>query len=91
LVASVAWPLGLPRCEANTLVCVGRMGTGWDLRRAHSARLRVPCATHGAHGEAAQNARDKTRVEPRIDAEITYGEITDDGVVRHPVFKRLVP
>jgi len=24
------------------------------------------------------------------DAEITYAEITDDGMVRHPVFKALV-
>jgi ATP-dependent DNA ligase len=28
-------------------------------------------------------------VEPRFDAEITYAEITDDGVVRHPVFRAL--
>ncbi len=30
-----------------------------------------------------------TWVEPRFDAEITYAEITDDGMVRHPVFKSL--
>jgi ATP-dependent DNA ligase len=30
-------------------------------------------------------------VEPRFDAEIAYAEITDDGMVRHPSFKRLVP
>lgn len=35
--------------------------------------------------------RDTTRVEPRFDAEITYLEITNDGMVRHPSFKRLVP
>jgi hypothetical protein len=29
-------------------------------------------------------------VEPRLDAEITFAEITDDGMVRHPVFKALV-
>jgi ATP-dependent DNA ligase len=34
--------------------------------------------------------RDTTWVEPRFDAEITYAEITDDGMVRHPSFKRLV-
>jgi hypothetical protein len=34
---------------------------------------------------------DTTWVEPRFDAEITYGEITDDGMVRHPSFKQLVP
>src|SRR5262249_34381489 len=35
--------------------------------------------------------RDTTWVEPRFDAEITYAEITDDGMVRHPVLKALVP
>src|SRR3954447_20008304 len=30
-------------------------------------------------------------LEPRFDAEITYLEITNDGMVRHPSFKRLVP
>jgi hypothetical protein len=30
-------------------------------------------------------------VEPRFDAEITFAEITDDGMVRHPVFKALLP
>jgi ATP-dependent DNA ligase len=34
---------------------------------------------------------DTTWVEPRFEAEITYAEITDDGMVRHPSFKRLVP
>jgi ATP-dependent DNA ligase len=34
--------------------------------------------------------RDTTWVEPRFDAEITYAEITDDGMVRHPVLKALV-
>jgi hypothetical protein len=28
---------------------------------------------------------------PRFEAEITYAKITDDGMVRHPTFKRLVP
>jgi bifunctional non-homologous end joining protein LigD len=32
---------------------------------------------------------DTTWVEPRFDAEVTYAEITDDGMVRHPVFKAL--
>ena len=28
---------------------------------------------------------DTTWVEPRFDAEITFAEITDDGMVRHPI------
>jgi ATP-dependent DNA ligase len=34
---------------------------------------------------------DTTWVEPRFDAEIAYAEITDDGMVRHPSFKALLP
>jgi ATP-dependent DNA ligase len=34
--------------------------------------------------------KDTTWVEPRFDAEIAYAEITDDGMVRHPSFQRLV-
>jgi hypothetical protein len=34
--------------------------------------------------------QDTTWVEPRFDAEITYAEITDDRMVGHPSFKRLV-
>jgi ATP dependent DNA ligase C terminal region len=34
--------------------------------------------------------RDTTWVEPRYDAEVTDADITDDGLVRHPSFKRLI-
>jgi ATP-dependent DNA ligase len=33
---------------------------------------------------------DTTWIEPRFDAEIAYAEFTDDRMVRHPSFKRLV-
>jgi ATP-dependent DNA ligase len=29
-------------------------------------------------------------VEPKFEAEVAYGHITDDGLVRHPSFKRLL-
>ena len=32
---------------------------------------------------------DTTWVEPKFEAEVTYGHITGDGLVRHPSFKRL--
>jgi hypothetical protein len=34
--------------------------------------------------------RDTTWVEPRFDAEITYSEITNDGMVRQPSFRALL-
>jgi bifunctional non-homologous end joining protein LigD len=35
--------------------------------------------------------KDTTWVDPRYNAEIMYADITDDGMVWHPSFKRLVP
>jgi hypothetical protein len=35
--------------------------------------------------------RDTTWVEPRYDAEVIYVDTTDDGMVRHSSFKRLIP
>ena len=34
---------------------------------------------------------DTTWVAPQFEAEITYGHLTNDGLVRHALFKRLVP
>jgi hypothetical protein len=37
----------------------------------------------------AARRKETTWVEPRYDAEVTHA-ITDDGMVRHPSFKRLL-
>ena len=64
------------------------VGTGWDRETARTVRSTLePFARGNAAGEAAET----TRVEPRFDAEITYAEITNDGLVRQPSFKALVP
>jgi bifunctional non-homologous end joining protein LigD len=83
--------LRLARREGRDLVYVGRVGTGWDRKTAGEIRrVLEPLARPTTPLAKPLKKRDTTWVEPRFDAEITYAEITDDGMVRHPSFKRLV-
>jgi bifunctional non-homologous end joining protein LigD len=83
--------LRLARREGDALVYVGRVGTGWDRETAWEIRRALePLACTMAPLAKPLKKADTTWVEPRFDAEITYAEITDDGMVRHPSFKRLV-
>ena len=83
--------LRLARREGRELVYVGRVGTGWDRKTAGRIRRALePLARPTTRLAKPLMKRDTTWVEPRFDAEITYAEFTDDGMVRHPSFKRLV-
>jgi bifunctional non-homologous end joining protein LigD len=74
------------------LVYAGRVGTGWDRETAREIRRALePLARPTALLAKPLKKTDTTWVEPHFDAEITYAEITDDGMVRHPSFKALVP
>jgi bifunctional non-homologous end joining protein LigD len=83
--------LRLARRERRALIYVGRVGTGWDRETAREIRRALePLAQPTAPLTKPLKKADTTWVEPRFDADITYAEITDDGMVRHPSFKRLV-
>jgi bifunctional non-homologous end joining protein LigD len=83
--------LRLAHREGDALVYVGRVGPGWDRETARAIRRAlVPLARATAPLAKPLKKADTTWVEPRLDAEITFAEITDDGMVRHPVFKRLI-
>jgi bifunctional non-homologous end joining protein LigD len=83
--------LRLARREGRALVYVGRVGTGWDRKTAGRIRRALePLARHTTPLAKPLKKRDTTWVEPRFEAEITYADITDDGMVRHPSFKKLV-
>jgi bifunctional non-homologous end joining protein LigD len=74
------------------LIYVGRVGTGWDRKTARAIRHALePLSRPAAPLAKPLKKADTTWVEPRLDVEIAYAEITDDGMVRHPSFKRLVP
>jgi ATP dependent DNA ligase C terminal region len=80
--------LRLARREGDTLFYVGRVGTGWDRETAQTIRRALePFARTTAPLAKPLKKADTTWVEPKFDAEITYAEITDDGMVRHPSFK----
>ncbi|WP_419166253.1 DNA ligase D [Candidatus Palauibacter sp.] len=72
---------------------LGRVGTGFNEQllselRADLDALRVerpPFVTPAPAGD------DHTWVAPELVAEIRYKEVTDGGLLRHPVFLRLLP
>jgi bifunctional non-homologous end joining protein LigD len=83
--------LRLARRDGTALVYVGRVGTGWSRQIAREIRRALdPLARSTSPLSKPLKKADTTWVEPRFDAEIDYLEITDDGMVRHPSFKRLV-
>ena len=83
--------LRLARREGDALVYAGRVGRGWDRETAREIRRALePLARPTAPLANPFKKTDTTWVEPRFDAEITYVEITDDGMLRHPSFKALV-
>jgi ATP-dependent DNA ligase len=81
----------LARRDDCNLLYVGLVGTGWDRKAAGEIRrvLQPSARPTAPVGEAAQKP-DPTWVEPGFDAEITFAEITEDGMKWHPSFKQLV-
>ncbi|ROU02905.1 DNA ligase D [Histidinibacterium lentulum] len=74
--------------EAGRLTYVGQVGTGWDTDTMEeiAARLR-PLARKTPPAEVPQaEARGMEWVAPRLVAEVRYGEMTEDGRLRHPSF-----
>lgn len=83
--------LRLARREGGNLVYAGRVGTGWDYRTAREIRSALaPLARDTSPLSKPLRKLDTTWVEPRYEAEITYADITNDGMVRHPSFKALI-
>jgi len=83
--------LRLARREGSALVYVGRVGTGWSRQIAREIRRALePLVRPTSPLSTPLKKADTTWVEPTYDVEITFAEITDDGMVRHPSFKRLV-
>jgi bifunctional non-homologous end joining protein LigD len=84
--------LRLARREPAGLIYVGRVGTGWDRKTALDVRRALePLVRPTSPLPKALRKADTIWVEPRLDAEITYAEITSDGMVRQPSFKALLP
>src|SRR6185503_7424298 len=69
----------------------GRVGTGWDAKeRARLERLLAPVERGRSPFEGKRGPRGARYVEPRLVAEIEFTEWTNEQVLRHPSYKRLV-
>jgi bifunctional non-homologous end joining protein LigD len=74
----------------GTLTYAGRAGSGFsdkqlaEVRRALEAQKRADCPCSGL----LQVEKDTTWVEPTMVAEVEYSEVTEEGLLRQPVFLR---
>ena len=74
----------------GTLTYAGRAGTGFsdkqlaEVRRALESQARSECPCTGL----LQVEKDTTWVEPTMVAEVEYSEVTEEGLLRQPVFLR---
>jgi len=83
--------LRLARRDGDALIYVGRVGTGWsrksavEIRRAQTLLARPTCPLARPIMRA-----DTMWIKPRYEAEVAFTQITTDGMLRLPSFKRLL-
>ncbi|MDW9413989.1 DNA ligase D [Sinorhizobium meliloti] len=82
--------LYLGRWEGDRLVYAGKAQTGYTLTAAREVRERLNPFIIGKNPLSHPINKPKaTWIEPQVFAEIDYGGVTDDGLLREPVFKGL--
>lgn len=82
--------LYLGRREGDRLVYAGKAQTGYTLAAAREVRERLQPLIIGRSPLSHPIDKPKaTWVEPRVQAEVEYIGVTDDGLLREPVFKGL--
>lgn len=82
--------LYLGRWEGDRLVYAGKAQTGYTLAAARAVRQRLDPLIIGTSPLSHPIKKPKaTWVEPQVCAEVAYGGVTDDGLLREPVFKGL--
>jgi bifunctional non-homologous end joining protein LigD len=85
-----ALELGVHDPKTGELKYAGRVGTGFDEAELDRlARLLEPLARRSSPFAGRQPARGAHFVEPRLVAEIEFGEWTRDGRLRHPRYEGL--
>jgi bifunctional non-homologous end joining protein LigD len=92
--ASTIGSLLLAAPNGDGLTYVGRVGTGFSDRALEelSTKLsRIERKTPAVSDVPRDVARQAHWVRPELVGEVTYGEITPDGRLRHPVWKGLRP
>ncbi|OAP35323.1 ATP-dependent DNA ligase [Sinorhizobium glycinis] len=82
--------LYLGRWEDDRLVYAGKAQTGYSLAAAREVRERLNPLVTGKSPLSHPIKKPKaTWIAPRIQAEVEYSGVTDDGLLREPVFKGL--
>ncbi len=82
--------LYLGRWQGDRLVYAGKAQTGYTLTAARALRERLnPLIIGKSPLSHPINKPKATWVEPQVYAEIDYGGVTDDSLLREPVFKGL--
>ncbi|MBV8911646.1 MAG: DNA ligase D, partial [Acetobacteraceae bacterium] len=82
--------LYIGRHEGDRLLYAGKAQTGYSLDDAIEVRERLdPFVTKQSPLSVPINKPKATWVQPVVEAEIEYAGVTDDGLLRAPVFKGL--
>lgn len=78
--------------EGKALRYAGKVGTGFDVMTLQTIKKHLRTIGIPAHGMLNRTGVPRTGVhwvEPSLVAEIVFTEWTEDGLLRHPVFKGL--
>ena len=81
----------LGEMNKKKLVCIGNVGTGFPekvLKDVYGKLKKIERPTSPLDVPIKQT-KDMFWVDPELVCNITYSEITADGIVRHPVFQAL--
>ena len=84
--------LGIP--TADGLRYIGRVGSGFNDRQLDEIQTmldRLARKTSPLIDVPREDARDAHWVTPSLVGEVTYGELTEPGRLRHPVWRGLRP
>jgi bifunctional non-homologous end joining protein LigD len=83
--------LHLATHREGTLTYVGKVGTGFDESQLRSLRATMDeLVRHGpAFAGAPPHGSRHVWIDPEVVCEVRFTQITDDGLLRHPVFLRL--
>ncbi len=82
----------LARRGAGGLVYAGKAGTGFTMKSAQDVRKRLePLMRRTPPTAKPLRKKDTVWVEPKLSARIEFRGVTEDGMLRHPSFKGLLP
>jgi bifunctional non-homologous end joining protein LigD len=84
--------LRLGRRDGEQLIYVGKAGTGFTAKSASEVRKRLePLMRKTPPTAKPLRKKDTVWVEPTVEAEIEFRDITSEGMLRHASFKGLKP